>query len=140
MPGCWRNGHAGGSRITGLTTFEEIEAHAGNRDFERVNALVCIGWGQTSSAAVTPEPAAEMDISDDGSHIWCNWTAGSLHSDIYEFYGSGQVVNNRTMSEADVTSLAGGLEVALDAIQKMVDIDRDVLLGAILQELEKNDG
>ena len=123
-----------------MTDFQDIEAHQGNRDFERVNALVCLGWQHTSSSNVVDEPSAEMDISDDNEYIWCNWVAGSLHSDIYQFYGNGQVVNSRTNSRADVTSLSGGLEVALDAIQQMVDINREQVLESILQELEKRKG
>lgn len=124
------------SRISGLTTFDEIEAHAGNRDFERVNALVCIGWGQTSSAAVTPEPAAEMDISDDGSHIWCNWVAGSLSSCIYEFYGNGKVINRSTSKQTDASKLQAGLGLALDVITTMTEINRDEVLNGILDHLQ----
>ena len=123
-----------------MTVFEDIEAHSGNRDFERVNALVCLGWKYTSASNAVDEPSAEMDISDDNEYIWCNWVAGSLHSDVYQFYGNGQVVNRRTNSGADVNSLSGGLEVALDAIQQMVDINRDQVLESILQELEKRKG
>ena len=119
-----------------VTDFQEIESHPGNRDFERVNALVCIGWKHTSSSSVVNEPSAEMDISDDNGYIWCNWVAGSLHTDIYQFHGGGQVVISRTDSEADVSSLAGGLEVALDALQQMVDIDRDHMTDAILNDLK----
>ena len=123
-----------------MTDFQDIEAHPGNRDFERVNALVCLGWLHISSSNVVDEPSAEMDILDDNEYIWCNWVAGSLHSDIYQFYGNGQVVNSRTNSRADVNSLSGGLEVALDAIQQMVDINREQVLESILQELEKRKG
>ena len=118
-----------------VTDLQDIESHPGNRDFERVNALICLGWKHTSSSSVVDEPSAEMDISDDNGYIWCNWVAGSLHSDMYQFHGSGQAVNSRTGSEVDVSTLAGGLEFALDALQQMVDIDRHHMKDAILNDL-----
>ena len=118
-----------------MTDFESIEAHPGNRDFERINALVCIGWGHTSSAAIVEQPAAEMGISEDRSHIWCNWVAGSLHSNLYEFHGEGKVIDKGSEKSCDVSTLAGGLELALSVLEQMTDINRDSMLNAILEEI-----
>ena len=69
-----------------MTDFSELESHPGNRDFERVNALVCMGWEGTESAAVQEEPTAELFIAEDKSFLACTWRAGfSLHSGEYEF-------------------------------------------------------
>ena len=119
-----------------MTQFDDIENHPGNRDFERVNSLVCIAWQQTSSSKVVSEPSAEMNISSDNSHIWCNWVAGSLCSDIYEFYGNGEVRARSSNKCTDVTKLAGGIELALEAIEKMVDIDKSDLLEKVIGQLQ----
>lgn len=119
-----------------MTQFDDIENHPGNRDFERVNSRVCIGWQQTSSSNVVREPSAEMNISSDGSHIWCNWVAGGLFSDIYEFYGNGEVRARSSDKRSDVSKLSGGIELALDAIGQMVDIDKNDLLGKIIEQLQ----
>jgi hypothetical protein len=119
-----------------MTQFDDINNHPGNRDFERVNALVCIGWQQTSSAKIVNEPSAEMNISSDNSHIWCNWVAGGLCSEIYEFYGNGEVRTRSSDKRTDVSKLAGGIELALDTIGQMVDIDEGDLLEKIIEQLK----
>ena len=85
-----------------MTDFSELEAHPGNRDFERVNALVCMGWKGTESAAVQEEPTAELFIAEDKS---CEpaWTAASAELRLLQVYGEARPTPVKRMLSRSTT-------------------------------------
>ena len=124
-----------------MADFSELEAHPGNRDFERVNALVCMGWEGSESAAVQEEPTAELFIAEDKSFVECTWTAGfSLNSGSYEFYGEGETYTGEedAVEKYDTTTLEGVLEVAVRVLEEMVDIDTEEVATRIVKQLEED--
>ena len=124
-----------------MTDFSELEAHPGNRDFERVNALVCMGWQGTDSAKVQEKPTAELFISEDKSCVVCTWTAGiSLSSGSYEFYGEGEVYtgDEDEVHRYDASSLNGGLQVAVRVLEELIGVDQSESARKIVKQLEKD--
>ena len=124
-----------------MTDFSELEAHPGNRDFERVNALVCIGWQGTDSAKVQEEPTAELFIAEDKSFVECTWTAGaSLNSGSYEFYGEGEVYtgNEDAVERYDTSSLNGGLQVAVRVLEELIGVHQVESARKIVRQLQEN--
>lgn len=124
-----------------MTDFSELEAHPGNRDFERVNALVCMGWEGTDSAKVQAEPTAELFIAEDKSFVECTWTAGfSLNSGSYEFYGEGETYTgeDHAVEKYDTSSLEGGLQVAVRILEELLGIDQVESARKIVRQLQEN--
>ena len=124
-----------------MTDFSELEAHPGNRDFERVNALVCMGWEDTESAVVQEEPTAELFIAEDKSFVECTWTAGaSLTSGSYEFYGEGEVYtgNKDAVERYDASSLNGALLVAVRVLAELIGVDQNESARKIVEQLQKD--
>ena len=122
-----------------MTSFTEIEAHPGNRDFERVNELVCMGWEGTESAAVQREPTAELFIAEDKSFLACTWSAGfSLLSGVYKFYGEGETYTGEedVVHKYDTSSLKGGLQVAARVLEEMIGVDQITLARKIVEQLQ----
>lgn len=122
-----------------MTDLAEIEAHPGNRDFERVNALLCMGWEGTESAAVQKEPTAELFIAEDKSFLACTWSAGfSLLSGVYEFYGEGETYTGEEdmVEKYDTSSLKGGLQVAARVLEEMIGVDQITLAKKIVEQLQ----
>ena len=124
-----------------MNDFLELEAHLGNRDFERVNALVCMGWEDTESAVVQEEPTAELFIAEDKSFVECTWTAGaSLNSGSYEFYGEGEVYtgDEDAVERYDASSLNGGLQVAVRVLEELTGVDQSESARNIIEKLHKD--
>lgn len=120
-------------------SFAEIEAHPANRDFERVNALISMGWKGTESAAVQGEPVAELSISEDKSFIQCIWTAGfSLTSGSYDFFGEGETYtgDDDQVERYDTSSLNGGLQVAARVLEELIGVDQSESARKIVDQLQ----
>jgi len=123
-----------------LADFSELEAHPGNRDFERVNALICMGWKGTESAAVQGEPTAELFIAEDKSFLECTWTVGaSLTSGSYEFYAEGEVYtgDEDAPERYETSSLNGGLQVAVRVLEELIGVDQYESAKKIVELLQK---
>ena len=124
-----------------MTDFSPLEALAGNREFEMVNALVLMGWKGTDSAKVQEEPTAEIVIPEDKSFLMCTWRAGfSLQSGEYAFYGEGETYTGEgdAVERYDTSTLEGVLEVAVRVLEEMVDIDTEEVAVRIVKQLEKD--
>lgn len=124
-----------------MTDFSELEALAGNREFEMVNHLVLMGWKGTDSAKVQKEPTAEIVIAEDKSFLMCTWRAGfSLQSGEYEFYGEGETYTGEedAVERYDTTTLEGVLEVAVRVLEEMVDIDTEEVATRIVKQLQED--
>ena len=124
-----------------MTDFSELEEHPANRDFERVNALVCMGWQGTDSAKVQAEPTAELFISEDKTFMECTWIAGaSLNSGSYEFYGEGEVYtgDEDEVHRYDASSLNGGLQVAVRVLEELIGVDQNDFARKIVEQLQKD--
>ena len=124
-----------------MTDFSELEALAGKREFEIVNALVLMGWKGTDSAKVQEEPTAEIVIAEDKSFLACTWRAGfSLQSGQYEFHGDGETYTGEedAFEKYDTATLEGVLEVAVRVLDEMVDIDTEEVATRIVKQLEKD--
>ncbi len=123
-----------------MTDFSELEALAGNRNFERVNALVSMGWEGTESAAVQEKPTAEIVIAEDKSFLACTWRAGfSLHSGEYEFFGEGETYTGEedAVEKYDTSSLNSGLQVAVRVLEELLGVDQSESLRKIVEQLQK---
>lgn len=124
-----------------MTDFSELEAHPGNRDFERVNALVCMGWEGTESAAVQEDLTAELFIAEDKSFVECTWTAGaSLTSVSYEFYGDGETYtgDEDAVEMFDTSSLNGGHQVAVRVLMELIGVDQSEFARKIVELFKKD--
>ena len=124
-----------------MTDLKEIEAHPGNRDFERVNALVCMGWEGTESAAVQEEPTAELFIAEDKSFVECTWTTGfSLNSGSYEVYGEGETYTGEedAVEKCDTSEPLGALPVAVRILEELIGVDQVESARKIVKQLQKD--
>ena len=123
-----------------MTDFSALEALAGNREFEMVNALVLMGWKGTDSAKVQEEPTAEIVIPEDKSFLMCTWRAGfSLQSGEYQFYGEGETCTGEkdAFEKYDTSSLNGGIQVAVRVIEELIGVDRRESVIKIVEQLQK---
>ena len=95
-----------------------------------------MGWLGTDSAKVQAELTVELFISEDKSFVECTWTAGAS---LYEFFGEEELCtgNEDAVERYDISSLNGGLQVAVRVLEEWIGVDQSESARQIVEQLQK---